>query len=110
MFAFNLATRVISRIARQKARDLGYEEYAEWDLDMWLQRTASRCETLSITKATGPRPFEGSYIDSLLDTGECLGFQDGDSKGCRTPWKAGPETDIAITHLGGSPRSSSQEL
>jgi fatty aldehyde-generating acyl-ACP reductase len=51
--------------ARLKARTLGYEEYADGDLDMWCSAPPQLLETIQVTSATGAT-IEGSYIDSCF--------------------------------------------
>jgi len=79
MFGFKIATRVISEKARQKGpRSSATKEYADGDLDMLVQRTASEIvETLKQHHATG-QTIEGKLHRFLLCTARCcLGFKTG---------------------------------
>ncbi len=51
--------------ARSKARSLGFEEFAEGDLDVWCSAPPQLVERLEVTSATG-KTIEGAYIDSCF--------------------------------------------
>lgn len=51
--------------ARNLARSLGFEEYADGDLDMWCSAPPQLVERISVTSPTGKR-IEGAYIDSVF--------------------------------------------
>ena len=51
--------------ARAKARSLGYEEYADGDLDMWCSAPPQMVETIAVTSRTG-QSIQGAYIDSVF--------------------------------------------
>ncbi|MCT0201947.1 long-chain acyl-[acyl-carrier-protein] reductase [Synechococcus sp. CS-603] len=85
--------------ARQKARDLGYEEYADGDLDMWCSAPPQIVETLSITSATG-QTIEGSYIDSCFVPEMLSRFKTATRK-VQNAMELAQKQDIAITALGG---------
>ena len=51
--------------AREKARTLGFEEFAEGDLDVWCSAPPQLVEHLQVTSATG-KTIEGAYIDSCF--------------------------------------------
>ena len=51
--------------AREKARSLGYEEFAEGDLDMWCSAPPQLVERVKVNSLTG-KQIEGAYIDSVF--------------------------------------------
>ncbi|MFM9109867.1 MAG: long-chain acyl-[acyl-carrier-protein] reductase, partial [Prochlorococcaceae cyanobacterium] len=51
--------------ARATARRLGFEEYAEGDLDMWCSAPPQLVERVTVTSPTGTT-IEGAYIDSVF--------------------------------------------
>ncbi|NQV10274.1 MAG: long-chain acyl-[acyl-carrier-protein] reductase [Cyanobacteria bacterium] len=85
--------------ARQKARDLGYEEYADGDLDMWCSAPPQIVETLSITSPTG-QTIEGSYIDSCFVPEMLSRFKTATRK-VQNAMELAQKQGIAITALGG---------
>jgi fatty aldehyde-generating acyl-ACP reductase len=51
--------------ARRLALSLGYDDYAEGDLDMWCSAPPQLLERIHITSPTG-KTIEGAYIDSCF--------------------------------------------
>ena len=51
--------------ARLKARSLGYDEYADGDLDMWCAAPPQLVERVTVTSPTG-QEIQGAYIDSVF--------------------------------------------
>lgn len=51
--------------ARSLARRLGYDEYADGDLDMWCSAPPQLLERVQVTSPTG-KTIEGAYIDSCF--------------------------------------------
>ena len=51
--------------ARANARNLGYDDYAEGDLDMWCAAPPQLLERVSVTSPAGIT-INGAYIDSVF--------------------------------------------
>ncbi|HJN34061.1 MAG TPA: long-chain acyl-[acyl-carrier-protein] reductase [Prochlorococcus sp.] len=51
--------------ARRKALELGYEHFAEGDLDVWCSAPPQLVEYVKVTNPTG-KTIEGAYIDSCF--------------------------------------------
>ncbi len=51
--------------ARAKARSLGFDEFADGDLDMWCSAPPQLVERVQVTSRTG-KVIKGAYIDSVF--------------------------------------------
>jgi fatty aldehyde-generating acyl-ACP reductase len=85
--------------ARLKARTLGYEEYADGDLDMWCSAPPQLLETIQVTSATGAT-IEGSYIDSCFVPEMLSRFKTARRK-VLNAMELAQKSGIDITALGG---------
>ncbi|MCP9932548.1 long-chain acyl-[acyl-carrier-protein] reductase [Cyanobium sp. Candia 9D4] len=85
--------------ARNLARSLGFEEYAEGDLDMWCSAPPQLVERISVTSPTGRR-IEGAYIDSVF-VPEMLGRFKTAKRKVLNAMELAQKTGIDITALGG---------
>jgi fatty aldehyde-generating acyl-ACP reductase len=85
--------------ARQKARNLGYEDYAVGDLDMWCSAPPQLVEKLTITDPAG-HTIEGAYIDSCFVPEMLSRFKTATRK-VQNAMELAQKQGIAITALGG---------
>ena len=85
--------------ARQKARLLGFEEYADGDLDMWCSAPPQLVERISVTSATG-KVIEGAYIDSVFVPEMLSRFKTARRK-VLNAMELAQKSGIDITALGG---------
>jgi fatty aldehyde-generating acyl-ACP reductase len=85
--------------ARAKARNLGYDDYAEGDLDMWCAAPPQLLERVSVTSATG-QTIEGAYIDSVFVPEMLRRFKTAKRKVLKA-MELAQKTGIDITALGG---------
>jgi fatty aldehyde-generating acyl-ACP reductase len=85
--------------ARNLARSLGFEEYAEGDLDMWCSAPPQLVERITVTSPTGRR-IEGAYIDSVF-VPEMLGRFKTAKRKVLNAMELAQKTGIDITALGG---------
>ena len=85
--------------ARAKARNLGYDEYAEGDLDMWCSAPPQLLERVTVTSPTGKR-IEGAYIDSVFVPEMLRRFKTAKRKVLKA-MELAQKSGIDITALGG---------
>ncbi len=85
--------------ARNLARSLGFEEYAEGDLDMWCSAPPQLVERISVTSPTGKR-IEGAYIDSVFVPEMLSRFKTAKRK-VLNAMELAQKSGIDITALGG---------
>ncbi len=85
--------------ARDLARSLGFEEYAEGDLDMWCSAPPQLVERISVTSPTGKR-IEGAYIDSVFVPEMLSRFKTAKRK-VLNAMELAQKSGIDITALGG---------
>jgi fatty aldehyde-generating acyl-ACP reductase len=85
--------------ARANARNLGYDDYAEGDLDMWCAAPPQLLERVSVTSATG-QTIEGAYIDSVFVPEMLRRFKTAKRKVLKA-MELAQKTGIDITALGG---------
>ena len=85
--------------ARSLARRLGFEEYAEGDLDMWCSAPPQLVERISVTSPTGKR-IEGAYIDSVFVPEMLSRFKTAKRK-VLNAMELAQKNGIDITALGG---------
>ena len=85
--------------AREKARTLGFEEFAEGDLDVWCSAPPQLVEHLQVTSATG-KTIEGAYIDSCFVPEMLSRFKTARRK-VLSAMELAQKNDIDITALGG---------
>jgi fatty aldehyde-generating acyl-ACP reductase len=85
--------------ARLKARLLGFEEYADGDLDMWCSAPPQLVERVTVTSATGA-VIEGAYIDSVFVPEMLSRFKTARRK-VLNAMELAQKTGINITALGG---------
>lgn len=85
--------------ARIKARSLGYDDYADGDLDMWCAAPPQLVETVSITSPTG-QTIEGAYIDSVFVPEMLRRFKTAKRK-VLASMELAQKRGIDITALGG---------
>jgi len=85
--------------ARANARNLGYDDYAEGDLDMWCAAPPQLLERVSVTSATG-KTIEGAYIDSVFVPEMLRRFKTAKRKVLKA-MELAQKTGIDITALGG---------
>jgi fatty aldehyde-generating acyl-ACP reductase len=85
--------------ARNLARSLGFDEYAEGDLDMWCSAPPQLVERISVTSPTGTC-IEGAYIDSVF-VPEMLGRFKTAKRKVLNAMELAQKTGIDITALGG---------
>ncbi|MCT0247554.1 long-chain acyl-[acyl-carrier-protein] reductase [Synechococcus sp. CS-205] len=85
--------------ARSKARDLGFPEYADGDLDLWCVAPPQLVETVSITSLTG-QTIEGAYIDSVFVPEMLSRFKTARRK-VLSAMDLAQKSGIDITALGG---------
>jgi fatty aldehyde-generating acyl-ACP reductase len=85
--------------ARDKARSLGYDEYAEGDLDMWCAAPPQLLERVQVTSPTG-KTIEGAYIDSVFVPEMLRRFKTAKRKVLKA-MELAQKSGIDITALGG---------
>ena len=85
--------------AREKARTLGFEEFAEGDLDVWCSAPPQLVEHLQVTSATG-KTIEGAYIDSCF-VPEMLSRLKTARRKVLSAMELAQKNGIDITALGG---------
>jgi fatty aldehyde-generating acyl-ACP reductase len=85
--------------ARNLARRLGFEEYAEGDLDMWCSAPPQLVERVSVTSPMGKR-IVGAYIDSVF-VPEMLGRFKTAKRKVLNAMELAQKSGIDITALGG---------
>jgi fatty aldehyde-generating acyl-ACP reductase len=85
--------------AREKARTLGFEEFAEGDLDVWCSAPPQLVEHLQVTSATG-KTIEGAYIDSCFVPEMLSRFKTARRK-VLSAMELAQKNEIDITALGG---------
>jgi len=87
------------RDARLKARDLGLEELAEGELDLWCSAPPQLVETFELTSATG-QTIQGTYIDSCFVPEMLSRFKTATRK-VQNAMELAQKKGINITALGG---------
>jgi len=85
--------------ARANARNLGYDDYAEGDLEMWCAAPPQLLERVSVTSATG-QTIEGAYIDSVFVPEMLRRFKTAKRKVLKA-MELAQKSGIDITALGG---------
>jgi fatty aldehyde-generating acyl-ACP reductase len=85
--------------ARAKARNLGFEEFAEGDLNMWCSAPPQLVEHLQVISATG-KTIEGAYIDSCFVPEMLSRFKTARRK-VLSAMELAQKNGIDITALGG---------
>ena len=85
--------------ARVKARSLGYDDFADGDLDMWCAAPPQLVERISVTGLTG-KTIEGAYIDSVFVPEMLRRFKTAKRKVLKA-MELAQKTGINITALGG---------
>ena len=85
--------------ARIKARSLGFDDYAEGDLDMWCAAPPQLVETVSVTSPTG-KTIQGAYIDSVFVPEMLRRFKTAKRKVLKA-MELAQKRNIDITALGG---------
>ncbi|MFM1812497.1 MAG: hypothetical protein RLZZ336_1435 [Cyanobacteriota bacterium] len=85
--------------ARANARNLGYDDYAEGDLDMWCAAPPQLLERVCVTSATG-QTIEGAYIDSVFVPEMLRRFKTAKRKVLKA-MELAQKTGIDVTALGG---------
>jgi fatty aldehyde-generating acyl-ACP reductase len=85
--------------ARLKARSLGYDEYADGDLDMWCAAPPQLVERVTVTSLTGQQ-IEGAYIDSVFVPEMLRRFKTAKRKVLKA-MELAQKNGITITALGG---------
>ena len=85
--------------ARVKARSLGYDEYADGDLDMWCAAPPQLVERVQVVSRTG-KTIEGAYIDSVFVPEMLRRFKTAKRKVLKA-MELAQKSGIDITALGG---------
>jgi fatty aldehyde-generating acyl-ACP reductase len=85
--------------ARVKARSLGYDDFAEGDLDMWCAAPPQLVERIEVTGQSGKR-IEGVYIDSVFVPEMLRRFKTAKRKVLKA-MELAQKTGVNITALGG---------
>ena len=85
--------------ARIKARSLGFDDYAEGDLDMWCAAPPQLVETVSVSSPTG-KTIQGAYIDSVFVPEMLRRFKTAKRKVLKA-MELAQKRNIDITALGG---------
>jgi len=85
--------------ARVKARSLGYEEYADGDLDMWCMAPPQLVEHVTVESPTG-KQIKGAYIDSVFVPEMLRRFKTAKRKVLKA-MELAQRSGIDITALGG---------
>jgi fatty aldehyde-generating acyl-ACP reductase len=85
--------------ARVKARSLGYDDFADGDLDMWCAAPPQLVERIQVTSQTG-KTIDGAYIDSVFVPEMLRRFKTAKRKVLKA-MELAQKTGIDITALGG---------
>ncbi|MGB5134955.1 MAG: long-chain acyl-[acyl-carrier-protein] reductase [Prochlorococcaceae cyanobacterium] len=85
--------------ARTKARSLGYDAFADGDLDMWCAAPPQLVERVEVTSLTG-RTIQGAYIDSVFVPEMLRRFKTAKRKVIKA-MELAQRSGIDITALGG---------
>lgn len=85
--------------ARVKARSLGYDDFADGDLDMWCAAPPQLVETVTVTSRTG-KSIEGVYIDSVFVPEMLRRFKTAKRKVLKA-MELAQRSGVDITALGG---------
>ncbi len=85
--------------ARTKARSLGYDAFADGDLDMWCAAPPQLVERVEVTSPTG-RTIQGAYIDSVFVPEMLRRFKTAKRKVIKA-MELAQRSGIDITALGG---------
>jgi fatty aldehyde-generating acyl-ACP reductase len=85
--------------ARETARTLGFDEFADGDLDIWCSAPPQILERFEVTSATG-RTIEGTYIDSCFVPEMMSRFKTATRK-VQNAMALAQKIGINITALGG---------
>ena len=85
--------------ARANARNLGYDDYADGDLDMWCAAPPQLLERVNVTSQTG-KTIEGAYIDSVFVPEMLRRFKTAKRKVLKA-MELAQKSGIDITALGG---------
>jgi len=85
--------------ARVKARSLGFDAYADGDLEMWCAAPPQLVETVRVTSRTG-KVIEGAYIDSVFVPEMLRRFKTAKRKVLKA-MELAQKSGIDITALGG---------
>jgi fatty aldehyde-generating acyl-ACP reductase len=85
--------------ARVKARSLGYDEYADGDLDMWCAAPPQLVEHVQVVSRTG-KTIKGAYIDSIFVPEMLRRFKTAKRKVLKA-MELAQKSGIDITALGG---------
>jgi len=85
--------------ARVKARSLGYDDFAEGDLEMWCAAPPQLVERIEVTGQSGKR-IEGVYIDSVFVPEMLRRFKTAKRKVLKA-MELAQKTGVNITALGG---------
>jgi fatty aldehyde-generating acyl-ACP reductase len=86
-------------MARALARRLGYDEYADGDLDVWCSSPPQLLERVQVTSPTG-KTIEGAYIDSCFVPEMLSRFKTARRK-VLNAMELAQKNGIDITALGG---------
>jgi len=87
------------RDARNTARDLGFEDLAEGELDLWCSAPPQLVESFEVTSSTG-KTIEGTYIDSCFVPEMLSRFKTATRK-VQNAMELAQKRGINITALGG---------
>jgi fatty aldehyde-generating acyl-ACP reductase len=85
--------------ARLKARDLGFEDLADGELDLWCSAPPQLVESFEVTSSTG-KTIEGTYIDSCFVPEMLSRFKTATRK-VQNAMELAQKKGINITALGG---------
>jgi fatty aldehyde-generating acyl-ACP reductase len=85
--------------ARVKARSLGYDEYADGDLDMWCAAPPQLVEHVQVVSRTG-KQIQGAYIDSVFVPEMLRRFKTAKRKVLKA-MELAQKSGIDVTALGG---------
>jgi fatty aldehyde-generating acyl-ACP reductase len=85
--------------ARVKARSLGYDDFADGDLDMWCAAPPQLVERIEVTGQTG-KTIQGAYIDSVFVPEMLRRFKTAKRKVLKA-MELAQKNGIDITALGG---------
>ena len=85
--------------ARLKARDLGFEDLADGELDIWCSAPPQLLETFEVTSNTG-KTIQGTYIDSCFVPEMLSRFKTATRK-VQNAMELAQKRGINITALGG---------
>ena len=85
--------------ARLKARDLGFDDLADGELDIWCSAPPQLLENFEVTSNTG-KTIQGTYIDSCF-VPEMLGRFKTATRKVQNAMELAQKRGINITALGG---------